>query len=96
MTNIALSIDVRTTPGERDAFAARLKRHGEFCVANEPGCLSFFVMTPLDADDRVMAFEVYADKVALEAHDASDHMAVYRKDTAHMVAARVRVTGPLV
>ncbi len=95
MTNIALSIDVRTTPGQRDAFVARIKQHGEFCLANEPGCLRFDVMIPLDEADRVVVFEIYADKAALDAHDCTEYMAAYRRDTGPMIASRVRVTGRL-
>ncbi len=95
MTKIALSVDVKTTPGQRDAFVARIKQHGEYCLAHEPGCLEFHVVVPIDETDRVVLFEVYADKAALDAHDSSEHMAAYRRDTASMIAARMRVTGHL-
>lgn len=90
MTKLALLVDLRIVEGERDAFVARARRHGDACVAHEPGCLRFDILLPHDDANRVFLCEIYADQAAVDAHLATPRMAQYLSDTAPMIVARQR------
>lgn len=90
---VALCVTFKPAPGRRDALIERLRTLSGTCLENEPGCLRFDVLAPLDhADDRILLYEVYENEEALRQHDQSQHFLDYRRDTAEMVAERVRVT----
>jgi quinol monooxygenase YgiN len=96
LEKVALFVDVKTAPGQRDAFVNRVKKHGELCLSTEPGCLRFEVLIPYDDANRVLLWEVYADDAALAAHDASEHMTAYREDVSSMILSRVRTHAKIV
>ncbi|RMD63223.1 MAG: antibiotic biosynthesis monooxygenase [Alphaproteobacteria bacterium] len=96
MSKIALVVDLKLVPGTRERFIARVREHARTCLASEPGCLQFDILIPTDDGERVFLYEVYADQAAIEAHDATPHMAAYRADTAAMIAARTRTACTLV
>ncbi len=85
-TSLVVHLDI--APDKFDDFLAIVRPHGEYSVANEPGCLSFQVMLPKEAPHQVILVEVYEDEAALEGHWASAHMAAYREKVADMILER--------
>jgi quinol monooxygenase YgiN len=89
---VALCVTFKPAAGKRKALIERLETLSRTCLQTEPGCLRFDVLVPLDeADDRILLYELYESEEALRHHDQTPHFLEYRRDTADMVAERVRV-----
>ena len=82
MSAVALVVEVRTHPGQREAFIARLQQHRENVRAHEPGCQQFDILVP-DEDDgeTCWLYERYLDDKAFEDHNAAPYFQEYRADT---------------
>lgn len=91
MPAIALVVEIRTQPGQRDAFLARLRQHRAKVLANEPGCRGFEILLAEEEPDSLVLYEAYQDEQALEEHDAAPYFLAYREDTAAMIASRRRI-----
>lgn len=91
MPAIALVVEIRTQPGQRDAFLARLRQHRAKVLANEPGCRGFEILLAEEEPDSLVLYEAYQDERALEEHDAAPYFQAYREDTAAMIASRRRI-----
>jgi quinol monooxygenase YgiN len=91
MPAIALVVEIRTQPGQRDAFLARLRQHRAKVLANEPGCRGFEILLAEEEPDSLVLYEAYQDEQALEEHDAAPYFQAYREDTAAMIASRRRI-----
>jgi autoinducer 2-degrading protein len=73
MRRLALIVEYETQPGQGAAFEQAMHAHARACLAEEPGCLRFEVLRPLDEqgkvlENRFMANELFNEEVALEAH----------------------------
>ena len=73
MSRLALIVEYETKPGNEEECNALLREHAVRCLEEEPGCLRFEVLRPLDDDGRVvpnrfMANELFASREALQAH----------------------------
>lgn len=95
MQPTALVVQLTLARDCRNEFLAIADKHAERSVRLEEGCLSFQVIAPEDAPDRVILVEVYRDHEALQAHWDSSHMADYRRRTGDMVRDRERILGAL-
>ncbi len=95
MSAVVLLVELKMAEGRRDAFIARAQRHRELVLANEPACQRFDIVVPDGTEDAVRLYEVYDDQAAVDHHMQTDYMAVYRADTASMVADRHIVTAAL-
>ena len=95
MSAVVLLVELKMEEGRRDAFAARVQRHRELVLANEPACQRFDIVVPDGVDDVVHLYEVYDDQDAVDHHMQTAHMAAYRADTGPMVADRKIVTAVL-
>ena len=76
MDTIALIVEYETYPGKEHEFLTAMQEHARACLAEEPGCLRFEVLRPLDEmgnpiPNRFMANELFAGHEALEAHRAT-------------------------
>ena len=91
MSAIALVVEIRTHPGQRDAFLARLRQHRANVLAHEPGCLRFDILLAEAEGDELVLYELYRDEDALKAHDDAPYFQAYREDTAVMIASRRRI-----
>ena len=91
MPAIALVVEIRTHPGQRDAFLARLQRHRANVLAHEPGCQRFEILLAEEETDTLVLYELYQDEDALKAHDAAPYFQAYREDSAAMIASRRRI-----
>lgn len=73
MSRLALIVEYETKPENEEEFDALLREHAARCLEEEPGCLRFEVLRPLDDDGRMlanrfMANELFASREALLAH----------------------------
>jgi len=92
MSAVALVVEIRTHPGQRDAFLARLRQHRENVLAHEPGCERFDILLPAEDDGgSCFLYELYSDETAFEDHNAAPYFQAYRADTAAMIASRRRI-----
>jgi (4S)-4-hydroxy-5-phosphonooxypentane-2,3-dione isomerase len=76
MRRLALIVEYETRAGEEAAFETKIRAHAKACLAEEPGCLRFEVLRPLDDHGKphsnlFMANELFTDEAALEAHRAT-------------------------
>ncbi len=76
MANVALIVEYETRPGNEAAFLETMRAHATACLAEEPGCLRFEVLQPIDENgkpvaNRFLANELFAGHDALAAHRAT-------------------------
>lgn len=76
METLALIVEYETHPGNEGEFLDAMRAHARACLAEEPGCLRFEVLRPLDEQgqpipNRFMANELFAGEAALAAHRAT-------------------------
>ena len=95
MSAIVLIVELTLVPGSKDNFLARVRRHREIVLKEEPGCRHFDVLVPDQEGDTVLLHEVYDDQAALDVHVETSHMKAYRADTGPMVADRRRILSRL-
>ena len=88
MSRICLVVDFRVKPGTKARFLEIIGEHAAQTLANEEGCLRFEVCDPLEGEDRVFLYEMYADEAALEAHKASPILARTRERYADLMESR--------
>jgi len=63
-------------PGCEAEFEALMLAHAHACLAEEPGCLRFEILRPVDVEGRpiprrLLASELFRDSAALAAHRAT-------------------------
>ena len=73
MRRLALIVEYETRPGQEAAFDQEMRAHAKACLAEEPGCLRFEILRPLDDQgnlvaNRFMANELFTDEEALATH----------------------------
>lgn len=76
MANLALIVEYETHPGHEATFLEAMRAHAKACLAEEPGCLRFEVLQPIDENgkpiaNRFLANELFAGHDALAAHRAT-------------------------
>ena len=86
--NIVLLVELEIAPGSMGRFLDLAAEHARLTLAEEPGCLVFDVVQE-DAT-RVVLYEVYRDRAAVEAHAARPQLARFKEQTADMVSGRRR------
>ena len=84
MPKFANVVTIEVAPGRRDQVLTLLAAH-KTRLKSEPGTLQFEVLLPKDDDTKVLAFEVYGDAAAFEAHLNGPSLAQLREETAGMV-----------
>ena len=92
---IAKWVKVRVKPDMRQKFLDAIEVDALGSEQDEPGCVRFNVLQD-DADENVYYFyEVYRDEVAVEAHRAAPHYAVWKAaaDTLDGATERVDCTS---
>jgi quinol monooxygenase YgiN len=93
MAKTALVVEFSLKPDAHPAFEAIIRDHAAGTLSDEPGCVSFDVLQPVDRDGRpdltrVMLYEVYADDAAFKAHTENPRLARTRAAYAELVEAR--------
>ncbi|WP_422006336.1 putative quinol monooxygenase [Roseivirga pacifica] len=66
-------------------YLAILKEESAASVALEPGVISIYPMFQKENPTQIRLLEIYADKVAYEAHLETPHFKKYKTETMHMV-----------
>jgi quinol monooxygenase YgiN len=85
----AITVAFELKPGERDRFLELVRANAAASLRDEPGCLRFDVLIPLaQGRAEVFLYEVYANRVAFDAHLASPHFLQFDTATRDMVAAK--------
>lgn len=79
---------LRVRPDALDKFRARLLRHAQITLGNEPGCSQFDVHQERSDPSLFLLLEHYADDAALEAHRQSPHYLAFREDVKDWVIER--------
>ena len=75
---LAIWVKVRIKPELRQRFLEAIEVDALGSERDEPGCLRFNVLQDERDANVYYFFEVYKDEVALEAHRAMPHYAVWR------------------
>lgn len=93
MAKTALVVEFTLKPGAHEAFDAIIREHAAGTLSDEPGCVSFDVLQPVDRDGRpdltrVMLYEVYADEAAVKAHTENPRLARTRAAYADLIETR--------
>ena len=70
-------VEFQLKQGARAEFRSLIDANADASVRNEPGCLQFDVLEPEGEGDRVLLYEIYADKAAFDAHLKTDHFRVF-------------------
>ncbi len=86
--NVVLLVELEIAEGSMARFLDLAAEHARITLAEEPGCLVFDVVQ--EDDSRVVLYEVYRDRAALEAHAARPQLARFKEQTADMVTGRRR------
>jgi quinol monooxygenase YgiN len=73
----AILVDFRLKQNTRPEFRRLIDINADASVRNEPGCLQFDVLEPEGEGDRVLLYEIYADKAAFEAHLRTEHFRIF-------------------
>ncbi len=92
MTKIAIVVDYDIVEGQEEALTAIIREHARLTLAEEPGCLRFEVIKPIESDgtpipNRLMLTELYEDQAAFTAHGNNPRMPGLRASTAPLLAA---------
>ena len=89
MSRICLVVDFTLEPGTKARFLDIIREHASKTLENETGCLQFEVCDPMESENRVFLYEMYADDAAFEAHKTSPTLARTRERYADLVESRV-------
>ena len=77
--------EIEIDPEELDAYLEYAAEVGRVSMATEPGVIALFSMQDVSDPCKVYILEVYADKLAYEAHVQTAHFRKYKDGTADMV-----------
>jgi (4S)-4-hydroxy-5-phosphonooxypentane-2,3-dione isomerase len=75
---LASIVKVRIKPEMRDRFLKAIEADALGSERDEPGCVRFNVLQPVDDPTTYLFYEVYADQAALDAHKFTPHYEVWR------------------
>ena len=93
MPEMTIIVEFETRDGREADFAALMREHARRTLHEEPGCLRFEVLKPVEADgtpitNRVVVNELYADAAALAAHNNNPRMPRLRVATGPLLKSR--------
>ncbi|MCX5516275.1 antibiotic biosynthesis monooxygenase [Kaistia algarum] len=79
MPNITLLVDFEIIEGKDEELTALIAEHARLTLAEEPGCLRFDVVKPIERDGtpiagRLMLTEVYENEAAVAIHEKNPRM----------------------
>lgn len=90
---LTVIVEFETHDGKEAEFTAAIRDHARRTLAEEPGCLRFEVIKPIERDgtpvpNMVMVNELYRDEAALTAHENNPRMPSLRGITGPLLKAR--------
>lgn len=77
-------------------FRPLIEENARLSVANEPGCLRFDVVVPLDSGTQVLLYEIYEDESAFSAHLKAEHYLAFHAASQTLLAGKTVQRGTLV
>jgi autoinducer 2-degrading protein len=101
MSQISIIVEFHLKPGQQEAFEALIGAHAKASKKEEPGCLRFDVLRPIQKDgtpinDCLWLTELYKDLEAVAAHEASPRMPILAEKVAPMVVSRKLIYAAVV
>lgn len=88
--------EIVVDPKRLDDYLAFAKEVGTVSMATEPGVIGLFSMQDKENPSKIYILEVYADRLAYDAHIRTAHFRKYKEGTADMVQSlRLIDTTPL-
>lgn len=88
MSGYVLIVDFRVKAGRRAAFRQLIDANARESARSEPGCRRFDVLEPAGEADRILLYEIYDNRAALDAHVGSEHYARFDKASASLVTSK--------
>lgn len=86
MSNLAILVRFRVSPGRQNEFLSHVAKNAITSVADEPGCHRFDVLTvDADAVGDVVLYEIYESPHAFDAHLQTPHFEAFRAATEGIV-----------
>ena len=100
MSKTAIIVEFETLPGQLDAFLAIISEHARATLAEEPGCLRFEVIRPIERDgtpmaNKVMVNELYESLDAVTAHENNPRLPTVGAKTKPLLASRRLILASL-
>jgi len=86
MSEFVIIVDFRLQPGSKARFRQLIDVNAQASVTNEMGCRRFDVLEPYGDADRMVLYEVYDDRAALDAHMRTAHFAEFDRKSRSLVA----------
>jgi quinol monooxygenase YgiN len=93
MSALTIIVEFETHEGREEEFTALIREHARKTLEEEPGCLRFEVIKPIERDgtpipNKVMVNEVYANEAAVTAHENNPRLARVRAANAPLLKSR--------
>ena len=88
MSGTVLIVDFVVKPGMRPAFRELIDANARESAQTEAGCRRFDVVEPEGEGDRVVLYEIYNDRAAVDAHVKSAHYRRFDSDSAPLVMSK--------
>ena len=96
MSAYAIIVDFRLKPGVKSEFRRLVDANARASALSESGCRRFDVLEPADEADRIMLYEIYADRAAFAAHVKSEHYLRFNVESTALLASKSVVACTLV
>lgn len=83
MPKLAIIVEYDIAAGKEDELTAIVAEHAGATLAEEPGCLRFELIRPVERNgtaiaNKLMLSELYASEAAFTEHEKSPRMPIYR------------------
>lgn len=93
MPAITIIVEFETVDGAEAEFTRVISEHARRTLQEEPGCLRFEVIRPMDANgspqpNQLIVNELYADPAAVEAHKHTPRMAILAETIKPLVKSK--------
>jgi (4S)-4-hydroxy-5-phosphonooxypentane-2,3-dione isomerase len=96
MSRYVVIVDFHLRPGALSAFRTLVDLNARLSAHDEPGCQRFDVVEPSGEADRILLYEIYADRAAFDAHMKTRHFLDFDAESVALVASKSITTGNLV
>jgi quinol monooxygenase YgiN len=96
LSGFTIIVDFRLKTGARRQFRRLIDQNAKQSATREPGCRRFDVLEPVGEEDRILLYEIYADRAAFDAHTKTEHYAQFDSESAGLLASKSVVVCDLV
>ena len=95
---MTIIVEFETNDGAEAEFIAIMRDHARRTLREEPGCLRFEVIKPVETDgtpiaNRVMVNELYASEAAVAAHQNNPRMPDLQAKSGRLLKSRRLITA---